>query len=37
MNASLQSHIRTQSRHNFVINLVLNGAIAWFLLKDKPA
>lgn len=37
MNHSLQSHIRTQARHNFVINLVLNGAIAWFLLRDKPA
>ena len=37
MNAALESHIRTQSRHNFVINLVLNGVIAWFLLKDKPA
>ena len=37
MNDTLKSHIRTQSRLNFVINLVLNGAIAWFLLKDKPA
>ena len=37
MNDTLKSHIRTQSRLNFIINLVLNGAIAWFLLKDKPA
>ena len=37
MNATLKSHIRMQSRLNFIINLVLNGAIAWFLLKDKPA
>ncbi|MBK6279882.1 MAG: hypothetical protein IPF57_18035 [Gammaproteobacteria bacterium] len=34
----LKSHIRMQSvNFNFIINLVPNGAIAWFLLKDKPA
>ncbi|MFZ1834119.1 MAG: hypothetical protein WAU27_14985 [Pseudomonadales bacterium] len=37
MNHKLASHIRAQTRNNFLINLVLNGLIAWFLLKDKPA
>lgn len=37
MNDVLDDHIRTQSRLNFAINLVLNGVIAWLLVKDKPA
>ena len=37
MTDALKSHIRVQSRINFAINLVLNGLIAWWLLKDKPA
>lgn len=37
MNNDLNSHIRAQSRNNFLINLVLNGLIAWLLLKDLPA
>ena len=36
MNNDLNRHIRAQSRNNFLINLVLNGLIAWFLLKDLP-
>lgn len=37
MNTSLRNHIRVQTRNNVAINLALNGFIAWWLLKDKPA
>jgi hypothetical protein len=37
MSQQLNTHIRAQSRNNFLINLVLNAVIAWFLLKDKGA
>jgi len=37
MSKALQAHIRAQARNNFVINLVLNGLIAWFLLRNKGA
>lgn len=37
MTDTLKVHIRVQSRNNFVINLLLNGVLAWVLLKDKGA
>jgi hypothetical protein len=37
MSNELNTHIRAQVRNNFFINLALNGAFAWLLLRGKPA
>lgn len=36
MSEELRGHIRTSMISNFVINLILNGAIAWWLLGGHP-
>lgn len=37
MDEALRQHIRKQAWHNFAVNLVLNGLIAWMLLRGRPA
>lgn len=37
MDQSLTSHMHREAVVNFVINLVLNGAIAWFVLRGRGA
>ena len=35
MNTTINQHIQKESRNNFVINLAINGAIAWFTFKQQ--
>jgi hypothetical protein len=33
---SLQSHIVKESRNSFIINLAINGGLAWYIFRHKP-
>lgn len=36
MSDVLKAHIRQQTINNVIINMLLNGGLAWWLLKEKP-